>query len=59
MTKIPNFSKIEFDQNPETKNNEIEQLASTDSGQHNGEQWETAEKISIKDCYTHKDIENL
>ena len=59
MTKIPNFSKIEFDQNPETKNNEIGQLASTDSGQHNGEQWETAEKISIKDCYTHKDIENL
>ena len=59
MTKIPNFSKIEFDQNPETKNNEIEQLASTDSGQHNGEQWETAEKISIKDYYTHKDIENL
>ena len=50
MTKIPNFSKIEFDQNPETNNNE---------SQHNGELWETAEKISIKNCYTHKDIENL
>ena len=50
MTKIPNFSKIEFDQNPETNNNE---------SQHNGELWETAEKISIKTCYTHKDIENL
>jgi len=50
VTKIPNFSKIEFDQNPETNNNE---------SQHNGELWETAEKISIKNCYTHKDIENL
>ena len=50
MTKIPNFSKIEFDQNPETNNNE---------SQHNGELWETAEKISIKNCYTHKDIEDL
>ena len=50
MTKIPNFSKIEFDQNPEMNNNE---------SQHNGELWETAEKISIKNCYTHKDIEDL
>ena len=50
MTKIPNFSKIEFDQNPEMNNNE---------SQHSGELWETAEKISIKNCYTHKDIENL
>ncbi|MDC0223612.1 MAG: methylmalonyl-CoA mutase [Acidimicrobiales bacterium] len=41
---------MEFDQNPETNNNE---------SQHNGELWETAEKISIKNCYTHKDIENL
>ena len=50
MTKIPNFSKIEFDQNPEMNNNE---------SQHSGELWETAEKISIKNCYTHKDIEDL
>ena len=59
MTKIPNFSKIEFDQTTGMSDKEIVQLASTDPEHHNGQLWETAEKISINDYYTHKDIENL
>ncbi|HJL90842.1 MAG TPA: methylmalonyl-CoA mutase [Acidimicrobiales bacterium] len=59
MTKIPNFSKIEFDQTTGMSDKEIVQLASTNPEHHNGQLWETAEKISINDYYTHKDIENL
>ena len=59
MSKIPNFSKIELDQNIGINNEEIEKLASTNSDQGQVEPWETAEKISINNCYTHKDIENL
>ena len=59
MTKIPNFSKIEFDQTADVSSDVIEKLESNNSDQHNGELWETAEKIKINDCYTHKDIESL
>ncbi len=59
MSKIPNFSKIELDQNIGINNEEIEKLASINSDQGQVEPWETAEKISINNCYTHKDIENL
>jgi methylmalonyl-CoA mutase len=59
MTKIPNFSKIEFDQTTGMSDKEIAQLTSTNPEHHNGELWETAEKISINDYYTHKDIESL
>ncbi|MDG2351981.1 MAG: methylmalonyl-CoA mutase [Acidimicrobiales bacterium] len=59
MTKIPNFSKIEFDQTTGMSDKEITQLTSTNPEHHNGQLWETAEKISINDYYTHKDIESL
>ena len=59
MTKIPNFSKIEFDQTADVSSDVIEKLESNNSDQHNGELWETAEKIKINDFYTHKDIESL
>ncbi len=59
MTKIPDFSKIEFDQTERLSNDEIEKLAFNNSDKHNGQLWETAEKIIINDCYTHKDIESL
>ena len=59
MTKIPDFSKIEFDQTERLSNDEIEKLASNNSDKHNGQLWETAEKITINDYYTHKDIESL
>ena len=59
MSKIPNFSKIELDQNIGINNEEIEKLASINSDQDHVQPWETAEKISINNCYTHKDIENL
>ncbi|MBL90170.1 MAG: methylmalonyl-CoA mutase [Actinobacteria bacterium] len=59
MTKIPDFSKIEFDQTERLSNDEIEKLAFNNSDKHNGQLWETAEKITINDCYTHKDIESL
>ena len=59
MSKIPNFSKIELDQNIGINNEEIEKLASTNSDQGQVEPWETAEKISINNCYTHKDLESL
>ncbi|MEC7899159.1 MAG: methylmalonyl-CoA mutase [Actinomycetota bacterium] len=38
---------------------EMDQPASLDVEQRNGQSWETAEKISINDYYTHKDTENL
>ena len=56
MSKIPNFSKIELDQNSGINNEEIEKLASINSDQDHVQPWETAEKISINNCYTHKDI---
>ncbi|MDP6894525.1 MAG: methylmalonyl-CoA mutase [Acidimicrobiales bacterium] len=59
MSKIPNFSKIEFDQTTGMSDKEILQLTSTKPEHHNGQPWETAEKISINDYYTHKDIESL
>ena len=59
MTKIPNFSKIEFDQNADVSSDVSEKLESNNSDQNNGERWETAEKIKINDYYTHKDIESL
>ena len=59
MTKIPNFSKIEFDQTADVSSDVSEKLESNNSDQNNGELWETAEKIKINDCYTHKDIESL
>ena len=59
MSNIPNFSKIELDQNIGINNEEIEKLASTNSDQGQVEPWETAEKISINNCYTHKDLESL
>ena len=59
MTKVPNFSKIEFNQTTGMSDKEIAQLTSTDPERHNGQLWETAEKISINDYYTHKDIESL
>ena len=59
MTKVPNFSKIEFDQTTGMSDKEIAQLTSTNPEQHNGQLWETAEKISINDYYTHKDVESL
>ena len=59
MTKIPDFSKIEFDQTERLSNEEIEKLVSNNSDKHNGQLWETAEKITINDYYTHKDIESL
>ena len=59
MTKIPNFSKIKFDQTADVSSDVIEKLESNNSDQHNGELWETAEKIKINACYTHKDIESL
>ena len=59
MTKVPNFSKIEFDQITGMSDKEIAQLTSTDPEHHNGQLWETAEKISINDYYTNKDIESL
>ena len=59
MSKIPNFSKIELDQNIGINNEEIEKLASTNSDQGQIEPWETAEKILINNCYTHKDLESL
>ncbi len=59
MSKIPNFSKIELDQNIGINNEEIEKLASINSDQGQVEPWETAEKISINNCYTHKDLESL
>ena len=59
MSKIPNFSKIELDQNIGINNEEIEKLASINSDQEQVEPWETAEKISINNCYTHKDLESL
>jgi len=59
MTKIPDFSKIEFDQTERLSNDEIEKLAFNNSDKHNGQLWETAEKITINDYYTHKDIESL
>ena len=59
MTKIPNFSKIEFDQTADVSSDVIEKLESNNSDQNDGDLWETAEKIKINDCYTHKDIESL
>ena len=59
MSKIPNFSKIELDQNSGINNEEIEKLASINSDQGQVEPWETAEKISINNCYSHKDLESL
>ncbi|MAT62775.1 MAG: methylmalonyl-CoA mutase [Dehalococcoidia bacterium] len=59
MTKIPNFSKIEFDQTTDVSSDVSEKLESNNSDQNNGELWETAEKIKINDYYTHKDIESL
>ena len=59
MTKIPNFSKIEFDQTADVSSDVSEKLESNNSDQNNGELWETAEKIKINDYYTHKDIESL
>ncbi len=59
MTKIPNFSKIEFDQTADVSSDVSEKLESNNSDQNNGERWETAEKIKINDYYTHKDIESL
>ncbi len=59
MSKVPNLSKIELDQNSGINNEEIEKLASINSDQDHVQPWETAEKISINNCYTHKDIENL
>ena len=59
MTKVPNFSKIELDQTTGMSGKEMDQSASLDVEQRNGQSWETAEKISINDYYTHKDTENL
>ena len=59
MTKVPNFSKIELDQTTGMSCKEMDQPASLDVEQRNGQSWETAEKISINDYYTHKDTENL
>ncbi|MCH2620360.1 MAG: methylmalonyl-CoA mutase [Acidimicrobiales bacterium] len=59
MTKVPNFSKIELDQTTGMSGKEMDQPASLDVEQRNGQSWETAEKISINDYYTHKDTENL
>ena len=59
MTKVPNFSKIELDQTTGISGKEMDQPASLDVEQRNGQSWETAEKISINDYYTHKDTENL
>ena len=59
MTKIPNFSNIEFDQTADVSSDVIEKLESNNSDQNDGDLWETAEKIKINDCYTHKDIESL
>ena len=59
MTKVPNFSKIELDQTTGMSSKEMDQPASLDVEQRNGQSWETAEKISINDYYTHKDTENL
>ena len=59
MTKIPNFSNIEFDQTADVSSDVIEKLESNNSDQNHGDLWETAEKIKINDCYTHKDIESL
>ena len=59
MTKIPNFSKIEFDQTADVSSDVIEKLESNNSDQNDGDLWETAEKIKINDYYTHKDIESL
>ena len=59
MTKVPNFSKIELDQTTGMSSKEMDQPASLDLEQRNGQSWETAEKISINDYYTHKDTENL
>ena len=59
MTKVPNFSKIELDQTTGMSGKEMDQPASLDVEQRNGQSWETAEKISINDYYTYKDTENL
>ena len=59
MSNIPYFSKIDLDQNIGINNEEFEKLASTNSDQGQVEPWETAEKISINNCYTHKDLESL
>tara|TARA_A100001037_G_scaffold55235_1_gene47503 strand:+ start:6727 stop:8883 length:2157 start_codon:yes stop_codon:yes gene_type:complete len=59
VTKVPNFSKIELDQTTGMSGKEMDQPASLDVEQRNGQSWETAEKISINDYYTHKDTENL
>ena len=59
MTKIPNFSNIEFDQTADVSSDVIEKLESNNSDQNDGDLWETAEKIKINDYYTHKDIESL
>ena len=59
MTKVPNFSKIELDQTAGMSGKEMDQPASLDVEQRNGQSWETAEKISINDYYTHKDVESL
>ena len=59
MTKVPNFSKIELDQTTGMSGKEMDQPASLDVEQRNGQSWETAEKISINDYHTHKDTENL
>ena len=59
MSKIPDFSKVEFEQATGTNEKEVEQLISTNPEHHNGQLWDTAEKISIQDFYTHEDIESL
>ena len=59
MTKIPNFSNIEFDQTADVSSDVIEKLESNNSDQNDGDLWETAEKIKINDYYTHKDVESL
>ena len=45
MTKIPNFSNIEFDQTADVSSDVIEKLESNNSDQNDGYLWETAEKI--------------
>ena len=59
MSKIPNFSKVEFEQATGMSEKEVEKLISTNPEHHNGQLWETAEKIPIQDFYTHEDIESL
>ena len=47
MSKIPNFSKIELDQNIGINNEEIEKLASTNSDQGQVEPWKQLRKFQL------------